>query len=143
LCDGSLPDSTSQIFVVVESMPIPSIPIKQMESQLNHTISLVKFNLNDGTRFFLSFIVNCKGEAFHYILLRNDNKELESVITEYFTSNINWTAGSIFRTKNGKRIELPKDVQLIYSFRIDDGVLNILEGDELKHKKKTNRNRKK
>ena len=134
LCDGSLPDSTKNIFVITDTMPEPNLLKSELEPILNSSINLTKYNLVEGTNIYLGFIVNCKGEDFDYKILRPVNDAFERNLISVTKSNLTF--------KNGSQIGRPVDVSLTYHIIVENGMLNILDDDEIKkrnHKKRKKR----
>lgn len=139
LCDGTLPNDSIHMFIIVESMPEPQLSESQLENILNASINVKQYGLADGTRIYLGFIVNCKGEDFYYHALRPVNDSFEKKLISEVQNNMTW--------KNGTQRGLAVDVRLTYSIIVENGLLNILDKEELefiyKEQKKANRKKKK
>jgi hypothetical protein len=88
LCDGSMPDSTTNMFIITEVMPKQSLEGDQMDFMLNNSINIGQYNLTDGTSIYLHFIVNCRGECFNYSVLRPVNNPFEEKLISVFQTNI-------------------------------------------------------
>jgi hypothetical protein len=135
LCDGSLIDSTSHIFSVVETMPKPNLLKKQLEPILNSSINLAKYGLAEGTKIYLGFIVNCKGEDFDYKVLRPVNDAFEEKLISVIQSNLEF--------KNGSQRGHAVDVALTYQIVVKNGSLNILDEQEIQNNNQNKRKRRK
>lgn len=135
LCDGSFLDTTSHVFVLVDAMPEPNLLKRQLEPILNSSINLDKYDLAEGTKIYLGFIVNCRGEDFNYRVLRPVDDAFEEKLISVIQSNLEF--------KNGSQRGHPVDVAFTYQIIVENGLLNILDEEEIQNKNQKKRKRRK
>ena len=84
------PKDSSEIFLVTEIMPTLKTPVEELESKLNNEIKLKDYNLNEGQIFYLTLIINCKGEGFNYKVQKYENELFNQRFVECIKNYANW-----------------------------------------------------
>ena len=112
------------IFFVTEYMPKSNITLDELETILNREIDISGFAMPQGNMIYLSFIINCNGEAFDYQFLRPVDGKLQNKILEIVKSNMTWKAGS----QHGRLV----DVQKTMSIKIKNSKFKIQQERRLK-----------
>lgn len=110
LCDTA---QEVRIFTACEIMPSSNITFEQLAGILNQSIDITKHVIPIGETIFLSFVINCKGEAFDYRFLNLDDEELKNSIINIFKSNLVWTPGMVKSGNKTKVIEFQKHVYIV------------------------------
>jgi hypothetical protein len=110
LCDTA---QEVRIFTACDIMPSSNITLEQLADILNQSIDLNKHAIPHGETIFLSFAINCRGEAFDYRFRNLEDEELENSIINIFKSNLVWTPGMMKRENKTKVIEFLKYVYIV------------------------------
>ncbi len=84
------PKDSSEIFLVTEIMPTLKTSVENLESKLNNEIQLKVYNLNEGQIFYVTLIINCKGEGFNYKVQKYENELFDQKFVECIKNYIDW-----------------------------------------------------
>jgi len=110
LCDTA---QEVTIYTVCDIMPSSNITFEQLADILNQLIDLNKHTIPYGETIFLTFLINCRGEAFDYRFRNLEDEELKNSIINIFKSNLVWTPGMIKIGDKTKVIEFDKYVYIV------------------------------
>ncbi len=111
-------DTTTEVIMLwTERMPVCDISLEILEDRLNEVLKTENYQIDNGSVFGISFIVNCKGEDFNYEILKLDCKEFNEKLIEYWKEYTNWNAGE-FR---GEKI----DIKVSFGIQVKKNVLEI------------------
>ena len=108
-------------FYIVEEMPIPQLPLKEIESFLVEKVRFRKMELKPEGEIYIQCMVNCKGEPGDYQVAKcpNDLIDIGSQINEVLRNeNFKW--------KPGKQRSKSVDVIMIIQLEVNEGDFKIL-----------------
>lgn len=82
------------VFYIVKEMPILQISIKELENYMTENIEFKKeYNNNQEYEFYIRFIVNCKGIAGDYVIIKSELKNLNKQIVSLLENKCTWIPG--------------------------------------------------
>lgn len=92
LCDTANHDQEVELFVVSENMPFPNLTSTELEEILNSSIQLTNYS-SLPEKIAITFIINCKGEAFDYKFHVALDQDLQNKIENLLKTRLIWTPG--------------------------------------------------
>lgn len=96
------------ILFIADEMPKLQSNIDTLEDFLNQKIKLSKEQINQEGKMDIGFIINCKGEAGDYHLIKTNIKDLFNTIIILLKEKCKWQPG---KQKN-------YDIDMYYSFNV-------------------------
>ncbi|MCD4696756.1 MAG: hypothetical protein K8S16_11005 [Bacteroidales bacterium] len=126
----SLCDTTTEpnVFVYLEQMPSSNITFGQLEKMISESIDLMNYNLSEGDTFYISFLINCKGEDFNYKISNLENEDLKRSLKKIFKENLDWDQPiHHYKTAQGKEVEKPVDFKKNLKLIIENNQIYITD----------------
>ena len=80
----------SLIFWLTELMPTLTISVENLENKINNEIQLKDNNLNEVQIFYVTLIINCKGEGFNYKVQKYENELFNQKFVECIKNIAEW-----------------------------------------------------
>ena len=114
--------NSKNIFVVTETMPVPSPELTDIEKLINGKYNITICDLEEGDKFLVQFKINCKGEDFDYQAMKFNKEPLNCDIAEFLQKTITWTIAKqrnkavdfsgtlVFKVSNSRFILLSESV---------------------------------
>lgn len=116
---------TDMIFTVTEVSPKSNITYEELENLLNNNINIKEFEKPPGDMIYLTFTINCKGEAFDYKFFRSVDKKLQDNILGVIVNNMNWMPAQ----QSSRKVDFQKNI----SIKIEkNNKFNVLDEKEQK-----------
>jgi len=108
-------------FYIVEEMPIPQLPLKEIESVLVQNVRFRKMEFNLKGEIYIQCIVNCKGEPGDYQVAKCPTYLIDigdQIIKVLRNENFKW--------KPGKQMGRSVDVFMLIQLEVNKGDFKIL-----------------
>ncbi len=112
-------------------MPSSNISAEELELMLNRDVPLKNYNLENGKKFSVRLILNCKGEGFDYKVVNSDNEIFNKAVIDCISNNTKWSPA--FRQIKDKMI--PVDFSLVLEFKNQNGEIVYLDSEVVVYKK--------
>ena len=129
-CIGS---NTDPIVIFAEVLPVSSITLDALESIINGSMNVNDFERPAHDMIYLTFTINCKGEALNYKYLRPVDPKLQARLIGVFTENLSWKPAY----QNGRAL----DFQTTIAIKMEESSFNILDEKDYQKEKKGKKKR--
>lgn len=112
-------DTTSgTIAYLLENIPECNVSIDDLEIKINNTFNPRDYDIPNDLKFYIHFIINCKGEDFEYRVYNLENETFNKQLIDLIQGETKWSS----LTSNNR----PIDIGYSYTIIVEKEEFNLL-----------------